>query len=158
MEIREMIVRIRAGDSNRQIGRDLGIDRRTVKSYRQWAEEQGLLEGEVPEVEALQALVAETLPNKLPLQNVSSVEPYRKLVEKMVAEKVETAAIHQRLKERKYKGSYSAVYRFVNQIKGPRVKATVRVERAPGEEAQVDFGYGGMMVDPETGQSRRTWC
>ncbi|MDX1521327.1 MAG: IS21 family transposase [Anaerolineae bacterium] len=158
MEIREMIVRLRAGDSNRQIGRDLGIDRRTVKSYRQWAERQELLAGAVPEVEALQRLVAETLPSKLPPQNVSSVEPYRKLVEKLVAEKVETAAIHQRLKERKYKGSYSAVYRFVNQIKGQRVAATVRVERSPGEEGQVDFGYGGLMVDPETGRPRRTWA
>jgi hypothetical protein len=50
------------------------------------------------------------------------------------------------------------VYRFVRRIKGQLPQATVRVERAPGEEAQVDFGYAGMMIDPETGQLRRAWA
>jgi hypothetical protein len=36
-------------------------------------------------------------------------------------------------------------------------EATVRVERGPGEEAQVDFGYAGKMVDPATGSLRRAW-
>ncbi len=33
-----------AGSSNRQIERDLNIDRSTVKRYWDWAEAQGLLE------------------------------------------------------------------------------------------------------------------
>jgi len=33
----------------------------------------------------------------------------------------------------------------------------VRVETPPGEEAQVDFGFAGRMVDPETGELRKTW-
>ena len=36
--------------------------------------------------------------------------------------------------------------------------ATVRVETRPGEEAQVDFGYAGKMIDPETGELRKTWA
>ena len=158
MDIREIMVRLRAGHSNRQISRDLGMDRRTVQGYRQWAKGQDLLKGELPPVEELQALLAETLPGKAPPQNVSSVEPYRAVVEKLVREKVETAAIYERLKEREYQGSYSAVYRFVKQVKGQLPAATVRVERAPGEEGQVDFGYGGRMLDPETDQMRRTWA
>jgi DNA-binding NarL/FixJ family response regulator len=47
MDIREMIRHIREGRSDRQIGKDLGVDRRTVKRYRQWAQEQGLLEGRI---------------------------------------------------------------------------------------------------------------
>jgi transposase len=158
MDIREILVRLRAGHSNRQISRDLGMDRRTVKGYRQWATAQQLLRGDLPPVEALQALVERTLPEQAPPQNVSSVEPYRAVVEQLVKEKVEVAAIHERLKERGYGGSYSAVYRFVRGIKGQHPEATVRVERAPGEEAQVDFGYAGRMIDPETGQLRRTWA
>ncbi len=157
MDIREIIVRLRAGESDRQISRDMGIDRRTVKVYRQWAEQEELLKGELLGVELLQGLLEKTMSQKRPPQNVSSVEPYREVVEKLVAEKVEAAAIWERLKERNYKGSYSAVYRFVKQVKGQLPMATVRVERAPGEEAQVDFGYGGRMLDPETGQERRTW-
>jgi transposase len=34
----------------------------------------------------------------------------------------------------------------------------MRVERDPGEEAQVDFGYAGRMLDPATGQLRKAWA
>ena len=158
MDVREILVRLRAGGSDRQIGREVGIDRRTVKRYRNWAAGQGLLSGALPPVEKLQALLAETLPEKQPPQTVSSVESYRAVVEKLVQEKVEVAAIYERLKERDYNGSYSAVYRFVKQVKKQLPEATVRVERAPGEEVQVDFGYAGWMIDPETGQLRRAWA
>jgi hypothetical protein len=36
MDIREMIRHIREGRSDRQIGKDLGVDRRTVKRSRRW--------------------------------------------------------------------------------------------------------------------------
>ena len=84
MDIREILAHIRAGSSNRQIARDLQIDRRTARRYRAWAEEQGLLMGELPELERLQELLEKTLPEKQPPQNISTVEPYRKIVEKMV--------------------------------------------------------------------------
>jgi len=44
MDIREMIRHIREERSDRQVGKDVGVDRRTVKRYREWAQEQGLLE------------------------------------------------------------------------------------------------------------------
>jgi len=31
------------------------------------------------------------------------------------------------------------------------------VEREPGEEAQVDFGYAGLALDPQTGCARKSW-
>ena len=34
----------------------------------------------------------------------------------------------------------------------------VRVECKPGEEAQVDFGFAGLLRDPETGELRRAWA
>ena len=37
MDIRELLLHMRAGSSDRQIERDTGIDRRTVKRYRDWA-------------------------------------------------------------------------------------------------------------------------
>ena len=33
-----------------------------------------------------------------------------------------------------------------------------RVETAPGQEAQVDFGYAGRMLDPQTGLLRNAWA
>jgi len=157
MDIRELLNHIRAGSSNRQIAQDIKVDRRTVQRYRQWAEGQELLEGPLPELGDLLTLLGATMPGKQPPQNVSSVEPYRDVVEKLVKENVEIAAIWERLKERGYTGSYSAVRRFVRKVKPLTPQATVRVEREPGEEAQVDFGYAGKMIDPETSKTRKTW-
>jgi transposase len=102
MDIRELLLHIRAGSSNRQIERDTGVDRRTVKRYRDWAEAQELLEEPLPSLEALQALLDQTMPGHLPPQNISTVEPYRELVEQLVEENVEIAAIKCRLQERGY--------------------------------------------------------
>lgn len=158
MDIREILLHIRAGSSNRQIERDTHIDRRTIQNYRRWAQAQGLLEGPLPAPEELRVLADQTVPKQMPPQNISSVEPYREMVEQLVKENVEAAAIKNRLEERGYSGSYQAVYRFVRQLKPRKSKATVRVECKPGEEAQVDFGYAGRMIDPDTGELRRTWA
>jgi transposase len=66
--------------------------------------------------------------------------------------------MHQRLGEKGYAGSYAAVWRFVRRLKENKPPdVTVRVETKPSEEAQVDFGYAGMMIDPATGKLRKTW-
>ena len=158
VDIRAILMQLRAGISQRQIERELKINRRTVKKYRAWAEEHGLLRGELPSLEELQALLEQAMPGVQPPQNVSTVAHYRVLVEKWVKEKVETMAIYQRLQEKGFGGTYMAVYRFVRHLKGRPLRATVRVERQPGEEVQVDFGYAGYLIDPVTGKPRRAWA
>ena len=71
---------------------------------------------------------------------------------------MEGTAIWQRLGERGYPGSLSSVYRFLHQLTPPAPDLTVRVERAPGSEAQVDFGYAGYLLDEATGQRRKAWA
>ena len=158
MDIRAILIQMRQGASDRRISRNLNIHRQTVKSYRQWAEAQGLLTGELPPIEALQRLAKETLTTSPPPQNRSSVAPYRELVEKLRDEGVEIAAIWQRLQERGFSGGYAAVWRFVRNLEPTTPEATVRVETRPGEEAQVDFGYAGKMIDPATDKLRKTWA
>jgi transposase len=157
MDIREMLRRLQKGQSNRAIAKTMKVDRKTVGRYRTWATEQGLLEGPLPSLSDLQRLLDETLDTPSPPQNTSTVEPYREVVVKLREQKVEIAAIYERLKERGYSGSYSSVYRFVRTLEPLEPEVTVRVETAPGEEAQVDFGYAGMMIDPATGKLRKTW-
>ena len=158
MDIREMLRRFQQGQSNRSIAKDLRMNRKTVDRYRTWAEEQGLLEESLPSLGDVHQLLDETLNNGSPPQNTSTVEPYRDLVEKLMKEGVEIAATHERLKERGYTGSYASVYRFVRRLEPCTPDATVRVETRPGEEAQVDFGYAGKMIDSETGELRKTWA
>jgi transposase len=157
MDIRELLRHLRQGQSNRAAAKALGIDRKTVSRYRTWATEQELMEGPLPHLTDLHKLVEETLNSAPPPQNTSSVEPFREVVVKLRQEGVEVAAICERLKERGYTGSYSSVYRFVRNLEPREPEVTVRVETRPGEEAQVDFGYAGRMVDPETGELRKTW-
>jgi transposase len=158
MDIRDLLRHIRSSASDRSVQRETGVDRRTVKQYRAWAREQGLLEGPLPPLEELQALVKQTLGSTPPPQNVSSVEGYRDVVTQLVKEGTEAAAIWQRLKERGYGGSYSSVLRFVRKLAPREPDVTLRVECKPGEEAQVDFGYAGRMIDPWTGEFRKTWA
>jgi transposase len=157
VDIRAILMQLRAGVSQRQIERELKLNRRTVKKYQAWAASHNLLTGELPPLEELQALLEQAMPGSPPPHNVSTVERYRGWVEKWVKEKVESKAIYQRLREKGFGGSYMAVYRFVRQLKGQPLRATVRVERQPGEEVQVDFGYAGYLLDPATGKPRRAW-
>ena len=157
MDIRDVLRRLRKGQSVRAVARITGVNRKTVGRYQAWAGEQGLLKGPLPPLGDLNRLLEETLQSKSPPQNISSVEPYRELVVKLRRERVEIAAIHQRLKERGYMGSYSSVHRFVRKLEPVTPEVMVRVETRPGEEGQVDFGYAGLMIDPESGELRKTW-
>jgi transposase len=158
MDIRAILHHLRGGASDRRISRELGIDRRTVKKYRGWAETQGLLHDALPPIEALQQLVNTTLTEKPPPQNESTVSQYGERIQQLHTEGVEAAAIHQRLQEAGYCGSYWPVYRFVRKLKAMPLDVTVRVECPPGEEAQVDFGFAGQMVDPTSGALRKAWA
>ena len=65
-DIREIVVQLRSGRSNRQIAEALQMSRNTVKRYRAWAEAEGLLASELPELGELQSCLAETLGGSTP--------------------------------------------------------------------------------------------
>jgi len=53
--------------------------------------------------------------------------------------------------------SYQSVQRFVRKLRGVQTPETrVVIVTAPGQEAQVDYGTGPMVRDPETRKYRRT--
>jgi transposase len=52
---------------------------------------------------------------------------------------------------------YASVKRFVSKLRGSETpEARVVITTLPGEEAQVDYGDGPMVRDPQTGKYRRT--
>jgi len=158
MDVREMLRQLREGQSDRAVARALQVNRKTVKRYRSWAAERGLLDGPMPSLSELHSMVEATMGGTGPPQNVSSVEPYREIVVKLRKQGVEIAAVWERLKERGYEGSYASVYRFVRNLEPRTPDVTVRVETPPGEEMQVDFGYAGKMINPETGELQKAWA
>jgi transposase len=158
MDIRNLLRHLQASSNISAIQRATGLNRRTIVRYRDWAASHDLLNEPLPPLEQLQQLLAATMPPPSPPQTVSSVEPYRALVEQLYAEGVEGTAILQHLKERGYTGTQSSIYRFLHHLDPRAALPPVRVEREPGSEAQVDFGYAGRMLDPTTGTLRKTWA
>lgn len=159
LHIRELLRRLRADDSERQIRKDTGLARDTIRRYKKWAGEQCLLTIDaLPSSEHLQALLDTTLPPLLPPQNLSSLAPYAEIVTKLRKDGVEMAALHARLKERGYEGSYSSVWRYVRRQEASDPEVTLRIETAPGYEAQVDFGEVGLFRDAQTGEMRKAYA
>lgn len=145
--LRDLIYRLRAGESERRIAQDLKVSRPTVHKYKIWADSQGYLNPEQPLPE-LAVLVAALGPAPQPPQMISTLEPYRATVEQLLGQGVELTAIWQRLQQNyRYAGSYSAVRRFVQHLRPSEPEAIVRVQREPGEEMQVDFGSAGQLFD-----------
>ena len=155
--LRDLIHRLRQGQSQRAVARDLRLSRLTVQKYARWASETGFLDPTVPLPEVDRFLAA-LGPLPKPPAPPSTLEPYRALVEELVAEGVEMMTIFDRLRDRHgYGGSYSSVRRFVARLRPAEPRAVVRVQTAPGEEAQVDFGSAGKLVDPRTGRARTAY-
>jgi transposase len=159
LDIREILRRVRLGESDRAIVKALGVSRKTVRKYRRWAEQVGVPADELPPPEQLRALLQTSLPETPPPQTPSSVEPYRALVVRWREQGLECRAIWQRLgRDHGFTGGYGAVWRFVSRLEHTTPQVTVRIEVKPGDEAQVDFGYVGLLLDPATGQRRRAWA
>ncbi len=90
--------------------------------------------------------------------SASACEPYRELIEPAVRQGRNAVAIYQDLvSDHGFAAGYASVRRFVRAQRGtqtPQERAVIVTP--PGQEAQVDYGEGPMVRDPETGKYRRT--
>jgi hypothetical protein len=112
-QYRQVLVRLRAGDTTRQIARSGLMGRDKLGELRTLALSRGWLDSasELPDDEAIAAALS---PGRRASSTISSVEPFRQAVQRWVDAGV--------------------------QRQPPEV--TVRLSFAPGEAAQVDFGAG----------------
>lgn len=88
----------------------------------------------------------------------SACEPYREAIDLGISRGRNAMAIWQDLvSEYGFANSYQSVQRFVRKRRGTQTaEARVVIVTAPGQEAQVDYGTGPMVRDPESGKYRRT--
>jgi len=153
----DIVHRLRLGQSERAIARDMRLARRTVRKYRELAATAGYLETSTPLPE-VQALASALGPEAKPPPTVSTVLPYKEVVIQHLDAGVEIMTIFDRLRDDYgYAGSYSSIRRFVHRLRPSEPRVYLRVHCAPGEEAQVDFGYAGLLVDPTTGLHRQAY-
>jgi transposase len=90
--------------------------------------------------------------------SVSACEPYRELIESALNRGRNAMAIWQDLvSQYGFDRSYQSVKRFVQKLRPSQLaEARPVIVTAAGEEAQVDYGTGPMVRDPQTGKYRRT--
>jgi hypothetical protein len=90
--------------------------------------------------------------------SASVCEAYRNLIEQGLARGRNGKAIWQDLvSDHGFAGGYQAVKRFVRTLRGPkRPEAAGIILTVAGEEAQVDYGSGPMVREPQSGKYRRT--
>jgi transposase len=103
---------------------------------------------------------SEKTPIQLPAASPcdSVCEPFRETIELGLSRGRNAKAIWQDMvTNHGFSGAYNTVKRFVGKIRGSKQPEAVGIIlTGPGEEAQVDYGTGPMVRDPQTGKYRRT--
>ncbi len=116
-QYRQVLTRLRAGQTDRQISRARLMGRGKVGAFRALAQAQGWLDphGALPDDAALAAAMGAELRAR---STISTAEPHRARIERWMAEGIAGTVIHAALcREYGYSGSYSAVYRLICSIR-----------------------------------------
>jgi len=170
------------GWSQRRIARELGIDRETVARYQREAAAAappGPKPAEAPPGSSgpvAAACEGDSNPAGAPLGSTDSFarpqeensqeqkkvdspsrcEPFREVIGAKLEEGLSAQRIYQDLVcEHGFVAKYHSVRRYVRRLQQVRPLPFRRMECAPGEEAQIDFGTGAPVVAPD-GKRRRT--
>jgi transposase len=140
--------------SHRQIGRVTGIDRKTIRTYAK----------RIDELKANSSGVATGTPDQIPSprppvqakSTTSTCEPHREFIEAQLRAKRNYTAIYQDLVDTHgFTGAYNAVKRFAGGLCKTEPEQFDRLEFAPGEEAQVDYGEGALTRVPGSERYRK---
>ncbi len=167
IDVKEVLRRWSAGHGDRKIAREAGADRKTIARYTKAAIKLGL----APGVELTDDVVHEVAqcvqarPIVAPSDEWTEVARHRPLIERWLAGHGDTrplklTKVYTLLgRDHDLKASYDTLWRFAHQEMGWREKSsTVRIDDPPpGQEAQIDFGKMGFMIDPESGRKRSLW-
>ncbi len=156
-EIRQVLVRMRMGESNRTIAKTGLIGRRKAAALRELAQEHGWLEVDQPLPDEAE-LATHYADKPRTATTTSLVTPYHEQVKTWLETGVQGTTIYQTLVNRYgFAGSYSSLRRYLNKLAATHPRLTSVMEFAPGDAAQLDFGAGPKMVDTATGEIRKTW-
>lgn len=127
------------GESQREIARRTGVDRKTIRRYVAGSKSPGVATGS-------EVAVVENPPPRPPAPAgaaCSACEPHRPWIEAQVRLGRNAMSIYQDLVEQHvFQHRYNSVKRFVAQLKAREPERFDVLEYLPGEECQVDYGQG----------------
>lgn len=134
------------GWSHRRIARELAIHRETVGRHLRLAGSKpaNVLTGSAADSAAKPAI---PLAGSLAAGRPSLCAPWRAVIASAVQAGLSAQRIYQDLIcDHAFTGGYHSVQRFVRQLLQTQPVPFVRLEVAPGAEAQVDFGQGAWVT------------
>jgi transposase len=148
MSLQQSIVTLWShGWSFRRIARELGIRRETVSKYVHQHESVS----NPAKVPTGSESTTEPKPAKVPagslVRSRSQCEPWRDSIERALQAGLSAQRIYQDLvAEHQFGGGYDAVKRFVRHLAAGQPLPFRRMECAPAQEMQVDFGRGAWIM------------
>ena len=139
----------------REIARITGIDRKTIRSYRQrWLEQRRSNSPGVATGSAEQ--IPPPWPPAVDPAATSLCEPHREFIEAQLRCKRNAMAIYQDLVDQHgFAGQYNSVKRFVARLRHKEPEQFDRLSFLPGEEMQVDYGEGAPTRVPGSERYRK---
>jgi len=155
-DIREVLRTFRAEGTVKGTARTLNCARGTVRRYVRWARERGYLGGaELPGAGELAKAWGEREKGDAAVR--AKLLPFRDDIEGWLRQDLRLTRIQDLLAERHgWSGSYNTLKRFAEPMRETG-ESFVRIETAPGAEAQVDFGLLGPVWDAAEGRERKGW-
>jgi transposase len=167
VDVTEILQHWYAGRAKVEVARSLGVDAKTVRRYVAAAEAAGMVPGGPPVTEEQwRALARQWFPQVagtgLRQMSWREIAVHHDRIAELLGV-VPVSVIHQRLAdEQGLEASVASVRRYVRAHFPAGARAEeVRMARPPvppGQEAQVDYGYLGLWLDPLTGRRRRVWA
>ena len=163
-EIVEIIYHWHKGKTIKGTKESLGFDRKTIRKYIDIGQQLGVKRDEpFPEEQELVKGLRSYCNSRSLYESpaMDSIALYHDQIGQWIEEEHITAKQIWRLLKEEYDLSigYSTVKRYLKrEFNFLAPKVTVRVETPAGQEAQVDFGYAGMMYDPQSKRNRKTWA
>ena len=155
-ELRDIIARLKQGQSIHSIHAETRTHRRDIRRLRELARRAGWLETgrALPDEFALR-IALEGDPDRS-RSKPHELDAFREDLKRWRDEKVPFTTIHRMLVERT-DCSETTIRRYIQKHFPRTPRVTMRRVTVPGEVMEVDYGYLGLTYDPQTQRNRKTY-
>lgn len=161
MELRDILDRLRAGQSKRAIQRETGTHRTIIRELEELARSRGWLNSPLPAGSGPPSLPVEEELERLwqegrEEQASHQLAPWQDKIREWVDEDLSFVVIHRLVNER-HPCSESTVRRYIQSRLSKKTSPVMIRNTLPGKVMDVDFGYLGKLWDHARKASRKAW-
>jgi transposase len=153
VEIREILHRLRCGQSNRHIARACKTDRGIIRKIREAAIQNQWLNPDLPM--PCDEEIAKVWNPKTQSQKLHPLDPYLDDLKQWREQGYSAVVIHQLIKD-KCPCDAQAVRRYLNKRFPKAVEPVMVRPTVPGQDMDIDFGYLGNVLDDD-GILKKAW-